>query len=97
MEELLRRIIEKKGWSVISIEVRPDHVHVFLNDVEPQISLLSVVKYLKGVTGLSLFKKFPELREKFRKWKIWSKSYYVGTAGEVSKDVIQRYERLEHE
>ncbi|RLG58664.1 MAG: hypothetical protein DRN88_00105 [Candidatus Hydrothermarchaeota archaeon] len=33
----------------------------------------------------------------FRNGRIWSRSYYVGTAGEVSAETIRRYiERVEH-
>lgn len=80
------------------MEVRPDHVHVFVGAVDPKYSPSDVVKYLKGVSGLALFKKFPELREQFRNGRLWSRSYYVGTAGKVSAETIQRYiERTEHE
>jgi len=98
LKDLFQRLIEKRGWEAVAIEVRPDHVHLFVRGIEPQVSLSGVVKYLKGVSGISLFKKYPELREKFRKGRLWSKSYYVGTAGEVSSEVIKRYiERVEHE
>jgi len=98
LRDLFQRLIEKRGWEVVAIEVRPDHVHLFVRGIEPQVSLSGVVKYLKGVSGISLFKKYPELREKFRNGRLWSKSYYVGTAGEVSSEVIKRYiERVEHE
>jgi len=50
-----------------------------------------MVKVFKGVTALRLFKKFPELRNKYLKGKLWSPSYYVGTAGHVSAETIQMY------
>jgi len=79
------------------VEIKPDHVHIFVKGVEPKYAPSDVVKYLKGVSGLSLFKKFPKLREVFRNGRIWSRSYYVGTAGEVSAETIRRYiERVEH-
>ena len=44
----------------------------------------------KGVTALRLFK-FPELRGKYRKGKLWFPCYYVGTEGHVSAETIQKY------
>jgi len=98
LTNLFKSMIEKRGWEAVAIEVRPDHVHLFIKGVEPKLSLSAVVKYLKGVSGATLFRKYPELREIFQHGRLWSKSYYVGTAGEVSREVIQRYiERTEHE
>ena len=84
---------------MIAIEVRPDHIHIFIEGIPPPITRLSdVVKYLKGTSGLPLFRVFPKLRQRFRKGRIWSRSYYVGTAGEVSSETIKRHiERVEHD
>ena len=90
--------MEKKGWVLIAIEVRLDHIHLFTEGISPIIRLSDVVKYLKGTSELSLFGVFPKLRRSFRKGWIWSRSYYVGTAGEVSSEMIKRYiERVEHD
>ena len=98
LTSLFRSMIEKRGWVVVAIEVRPDHVHLLINGIEPKLSLSAVVKYLKGVSGSALIRKYPELRDVLMKGRLWSKSYYVGTAGEVSSEVIQRYiERTEHD
>ncbi|MGA7044032.1 MAG: transposase [Nitrososphaeraceae archaeon] len=40
------------------------------------------VKIFKGVTSLRLFKKA---------WRVRSPSYYVGTAGNVSSETIEKY------
>ena len=50
-----------------------------------------IVKVLKSVTALRLFKKFSELRNKYGKGKLWSPSYFVGTDGHVSAETIQKY------
>ena len=83
---------------MVAIEVRPDYIHLAIVGISPIIRLSDVVKYLKGTSGLSLFRVFPKLRQRFRKGRIWSRSYYVGTAGEVSSEVIKRYiEGVEHD
>ncbi|RZN42850.1 MAG: hypothetical protein EF813_01050 [Methanosarcinales archaeon] len=54
--------VEKKGWVLIMIEVRPDHIHLAIIGISHITRLSDVMKYLKGTSGLSLFKVFPKLR-----------------------------------
>ncbi|RZN44085.1 MAG: IS200/IS605 family transposase [Methanosarcinales archaeon] len=98
LEQFFRKQVEKKGWALITIDVRPDHIHLAIEGISPITRLSDVVKYLKGTSGLSLFKVFPKLRRQFRKGRIWSRGYYLGTAGEVSSATIKNYiERVEHD
>ena len=90
LEDQIATIAEAKGYMVLALEVTPDHVHLFVS-ASPFDSHTGIVKVFKGVTALRLFKKFPELRNKYWKGKLWSPSYYVGTAGHVSAETIQKY------
>ena len=89
-------ICREKGWSVISREIQPDHIHLFLT-IPPAIAVASALKLLKGITARRLFQKFPTLKRKLWGGHLWSPSYYVGTAGNVSAETIRNYiERTEH-
>jgi putative transposase len=90
LEDQIHTIAATKECEVLALEVMPDHVHLFISTT-PFESPTGIVKVLKGVTALRLFKKFPELRNKYWKGKLWSPSYYVGTAGHVSAETIQKY------
>jgi putative transposase len=90
LEDQIHTIAETKGYKVITLEVMPDHLHLFIS-ASPFDSPTSIVKVFKGVTALRLFKKFPELKKEYWKGKLWSPSYYVGTAGHVSAETIQKY------
>ncbi len=93
---MLDTICEERGWKVISKEIHPDHIHLFLS-IPPAIAVADAVKVLKGVTARRLFQQFPELKKRLWGGHLWSPSYYVGTAGNVSADTIRRYiERCEH-
>jgi len=71
---------------------------LFCSVIQYRYVQLELPESLKGTSGLALFRVFPKLRQRFRKGRIWSRSYYVGTAGEVSSEVIRRYiERVEHD
>jgi len=91
---LLEAICCERGWPVISKQIQPDHIHLFVS-IPPAIAVANAVKVLKGVSARHLFQRFPALK---KRWggHLWSPSYYVGTAGTISATTIQRYiERAE--
>jgi len=96
MAVMLDAICMERGWPVISKEIQPDHVHLFVS-IPPAIAVADAVKILKGTTARKLFQRYPWLKNRLWGGNLWSPSYYVGTAGNVSAETIQRYiERSEH-
>ena len=95
-ERLIREICIQRQWDILALEIQPDHIHLFVS-LPPSISVAEVMKILKGSIARTLFVKFPELKQKLLGDHLWSPSYYVGTAGNVSSETIERYiERTEH-
>ncbi|HGJ5882022.1 IS200/IS605 family transposase [Arsenophonus sp.] len=93
---MLDNLCSEKGWDMISKEIQPDHIHLFVS-IPPAVAVANAVKVLKGVTARQLFQQFPLLKKKLWGGNLWSPSYYVGTAGNVSAQTIQCYiERSEH-
>jgi putative transposase len=91
---LLEAVCCERGWRVISKQIQPDHIHLFVS-IPPAIAVADAVKVLKGVSARHLFQTFPALKRR-RDGHLWSPSYYVGTAGTLSAATIQRYvERAE--
>ena len=90
VEDQIQTIAATKGWEVLELQVMPDHIHLFIS-APPSDSPTGIVKVLKGVTALRLFKKHPELKGEYWGGHIWSPSYYVGTAGHVSAETIRKY------
>lgn len=96
LEAMLKEIAAGHGWDILSLEIQPDHIHLFVS-IPPADAVATAVKLLKGITARKLFVAFPELRKSLGGGSLWSPSYYVGTAGNVSAETIQRYiERTEH-
>ena len=92
----LTEICELRQWPILALEVQPDHIHLFLS-IPPSIAVADAVKILKGTTARKLFVEFPELKQSLWGGHLWSPSYDVGTAGNVSAEIIRRYiERTEH-
>ena len=95
-KRLIEGICLERNWSVLALEVQPDHIHLFVS-IPPSTSVADAVKILKGSTARKLFVRFPELKKQLWGGHLWSPSYYVGTAGNVSSETIQKYiERTEH-
>ena len=89
--ELVQFIGDEKGFSVIECKVgESDHVHCFVS-APPKISVTQIVKYLKGISGNSLLKEFPEIRKVLWKGQLWNGSYFCETIGSTSEDNIIRY------
>ena len=61
------------------------------------LAVADAVKILKGSTAGKLFAAFQALKDLLYGGHLWSPSYYVGTAGNVSAESIRHYiERTEH-
>jgi putative transposase len=73
---------------VLDLVVRPDHVHLFAS-FAPTLAISQIMYRLKGATSHQLRKGFPHLKSRLPS--LWTRSYYVGTAGEVSATTIKRY------
>ncbi len=79
---------KEQGWLILALAIQPDHIHVFVR-VWPSESAYDVVKALKGVTSLSLRQEFRPVLSKLPS--LWTRSYFASTAGNVSRETIQRY------
>lgn len=90
LRETIETICLTKNWEILELQIMPNHIHLFIS-TSPFDSPTSIVKILKGISALKLFKKFPNLRNILRKGSFWSSSYYVGTAGNVSAETIKKY------
>jgi putative transposase len=86
--ELLRQKAGELGGEIHNITVQPDHVHMFCS-FPPTLAPDQIMHRLKGFTAHELRKEFPELKSRLPS--MWTRSYYVGTAGNVSAETIRRY------
>jgi len=91
LRKLVAEICVTENWEAKAIEIMPDHVHLFVS-APPTVSPTEIVLRIKSITAITLFYKFPTLKKRsFWGSGLWSKGYYVGTAGEVSAKTIQKY------
>jgi putative transposase len=92
IEKELKRLLllkaEELGCQIESLEVIPDHVHVFIK-TPPTIGVHFLVQQLKGVTARELRKQFHSLKTRLPN--MWTRSYYVESVGHISEDAVKRY------
>ena len=91
LEIIFKSVIFSNDWKLLELEVMPDHIHLFVS-AHPKQSPLEIVKKLKGISARLIFKKYPKFQKKeFWGKHLWSGGYYVGTAGIVTAESIQKY------
>ena len=87
--EILRRLCEWKGVTILEAECCPDHVHMLL-EIPPKMSVSGFMGYLKGKSSLMLYERFGDLKFKYRNREFWCRGYYVDTVGK-NKEKIRDY------
>ena len=75
------------GIEVLAMECHIDHVHLF-TACGPTWSPSDIMKTVKGASSLLLRKEFPALSAMPS---LWTRSFFVSTAGDVSAQTIHRY------
>ena len=87
LTELLHQYVEALDCTIIALEVMPDHIHCFIN-ATPDLAPKQIMHRVKGATSRMLRKEFPVLR---RMPSLWTRSYFVSTAGNVSSETVRHY------
>jgi putative transposase len=86
-QEIIFDLVKEHGWTLIALEIMPDHVHMFINAPTHE-SAAEIARWVKGRMSNLLRKEFPTLK---KLPSLWSPSYFVATTGQVSTDTIRRY------
>ncbi len=67
-----------------------DHVHLLVN-YPPKVSVSKLVNALKGASSRKLRNIYPDTRQYYLKNALWSSSYFAGSCGGASLDIIKGY------
>jgi putative transposase len=87
LHALILEKADELNLEVLRFAIQPDHVHLFVV-ADPDLAPSTIVGRLKGFTSRILRAEFPEL---LKMPSLWTSSFFVSTAGNVSADTIQRY------
>ena len=86
-KELVSLKCKELEIEIIAIECDKDHCHMFLNCL-PTLSPSDIMQQIKGYTGKVLREEFSELSKMPN---LWTRSYFVSTAGNISSETIKQY------
>lgn len=87
LDALIREVAGELDCTVLALEIMPDHLHLFLS-APPTLAPSQIVRRIKARSSRVLRQEFPHL---LRLPSLWTRSYFVSTAGNVSSQTIQRY------
>ena len=91
-KQIMFEISQISDFTIDTMEVDKDHIHLLL-DIEPKISVSSIVNRLKVMSTNRLWKKYKDyLQTQFWKEKtFWSDGYFVCSTGNANMETIKKY------
>lgn len=87
LAELLYEKAAELDAEIETLEVMPDHVHMFVS-ADPTLAPAQLAAQFKGYTSRVLRQEFQWL---LRMPSLWSRSYYIGSVGHVSESTVKKY------
>ena len=87
LEDIIKEVCKEQKVKILSMEVMPDHLHLFVSS-HPDLYIHELIRRIKGRSARYLRKEYPEL---LKLPSMWTHSYFISTAGNVSSDTIRRY------
>ena len=86
-----QEICERYGFEIDTMEVKEDHVHLFLS-APPRYSPARIVQLIKSISAKMVFKEFPEVKKELWGGEFWGDGYFVRSVGDkVTSELIRRY------
>ena len=74
LKNIFLKIAENRGFEIKECAILSDHVHLLINQ-SYTMSTSQVMKYMKGISSLELFKNYPSNRQEDRK--LWGRGFYA--------------------
>jgi len=87
LKEIIWEVAREREWEIIELAIQPDHVHLFL-EATPYVAPYQIAHAFKGRSSPVLRQEFPHL---LKLPSLWTRSYFVATAGNVSAETIKQY------
>jgi len=78
---------DEHNWEVLRLAIQPDQVHLFIR-ANPYTLPSDIPRPIKGCSSHDLRQEFPHLR---KLPSLWTRSFFLSTAGDVSQEIIQNY------
>jgi putative transposase len=91
-KQIMFEISQTSNFVIDTMEVDRDHIHLLL-DIEPKISVNSIVNRLKSISTNRPWKRHKDfLKNHFwREKTFWSDGYFVCSTGNANMETIKKY------
>ena len=97
LKEIFQQIAERYEFEIDTMEVKEDHVHLFLT-APPRYSPSQIVQIMKSISAKVVFREFPEVEKQLWGGELWNDGYFVRSVGDkVTSEVIRRYIKYQHQ
>ena len=97
LKRILAETCRQYEWKLQSLEIMPDHVHIFLQ-TDPTTAPVQIAKTLKSISAVHLFNLFPALKSrKFWGSGLWSRGTYYATVGHIAEETVRKYIEMQKE
>ena len=85
LEDFIEQKADELDLEILRLAIQPDHVHLFIAG-NPKLSPNKIIQQVKAYTSRNLRDEFD-----FGLPSLWTRSYFVSSAGEVSSQTIEEY------
>jgi putative transposase len=91
MKPIFEKVCNDFEAELIECDGESDHIHLLVN-YPPKVSVSKLVNSLKGVSSRKVRQqKFKSVDSKLWGKSLWSPSYFAGSCGGASLDVVKKY------
>ncbi|MFC6182530.1 IS200/IS605 family transposase [Lactiplantibacillus daowaiensis] len=87
VEQLIREKSSALDVEILNFTANVDHVHLFVN-MPPTQGIPQYMHAIKGYSSKVIREEFPQLQAMAA---LWTRSYFVSTAGNIASSTIQNY------
>jgi len=87
LKQIIGEVAAEHDWEIIRLAIQPDYVHLFIQ-ANPYTLPSDIPRRIKGRSSHDLRAEFPHLR---KLPSLWTRSFFLSTAGNVSQEIIERY------
>ncbi|MBR3161900.1 MAG: IS200/IS605 family transposase [Bacilli bacterium] len=84
--KILRELCKWKDVNIITAEVCPDHIHMFV-EIPPKVSISSFMGFLKGKSSVMIYSRWGNMKFKYLNRSFWCRGYYVDTVGKNERAI----------
>ena len=90
-KEGFQKIAKRYEFEIDTMEVREDHVHLFMT-ASPRYSPSRIVQIMKSILSKVVFMGFPEVGKLLWGGELWNNGYFVRSVGnKITSGVTRRY------